>query len=205
MLLNLETDDVDVAAPLRSTMIQREVQDMSKFRKALVATGAGTLLSAAVFTGGTASAESLDNGGCTAGAITWQAHGPGMTGSSQAPMGSNVGGHLLGCRGGPTDIGVGTIFGSAFEPAATCYGSRGGRADLLVIWDNGQNSHLIGPWEWSLGQQSTNTLKIVGGLGSGRAVQIVTGPPEVSPAAVTGCISGGYRAGSYQVLSAKIV
>ncbi|MEV6768735.1 hypothetical protein AB0N05_08880 [Nocardia sp. NPDC051030] len=177
---------------------------MSKIRNALIATGTATFLIAAAFTAGTASADDLDQGNCIAGAIEWQANGPGLTGSSQSPVASNIGGHLVTCHGAPTDIGVGTIFGTTFEPAATCYGSRGGRADLLVVWDNGQNSHLVGTWEWTLGQQATNHLKIVGGLGSGRTLQLVTGPPEVSPAAVTGCIVGGFRAGSYQVLSATI-
>ncbi|QLY29240.1 hypothetical protein [Nocardia huaxiensis] len=178
---------------------------MSKFRTALVTAAAATFLVAPVLAATPATADGLDDGSCVGGALTWQANGPGMTGSSQAPVGSNVGGHLTGCRGAPTDIGVGTIIGTSFEPAATCYGSRGGRADLLVIWDNGQNSHIIGSWEWTLGQQATNHLKIVGGLGTGRMLQITTGPPEVSPGAVTGCIIGGYRAGSYQVLNARIV
>lgn len=180
---------------------------MSKIRSALYASAAVAFVVATAFTGGTAAADpgGLDDGGCIAGTLTWQANGPGYTGSNQAPVGSNIGGHLVDCHGAPTDIGVGTIFGSSFEPAATCYGSRGGRADLLIVWDIGQNSHVIGTWEWTLGQQSTNHLKIVGGLGSGRTLQITTGPPEVSPAAVTGCIMGGFHAGSFQVLGAKIV
>ncbi|NNH71331.1 hypothetical protein HLB23_15915 [Nocardia uniformis] len=179
---------------------------MSKIRSALGVAGTAALLaSVAAFAAGPASADGLDTGGCAAGTLTWQANGPGLTGSSQAPVGSNIGGHLVACHGGPTDIGVGTVIGTTFEPAATCYGSRGGRADLLVIWDNGQNSHVIGTWEWTLGQQATNHLKIVGGLGSGKTLQVLTGPPEVSPAAVTGCIVGGYRAGSYQVLNVTVV
>ncbi|MBL1076804.1 hypothetical protein JK358_20620 [Nocardia sp. 2] len=178
---------------------------MSILRATLGAAGASALLIAGVITSGNAAAEGLDTGGCSAGTLTWQANGPGYSGSSQAPVGSNVGGHLVGCQGGPTDIGVGTIIGSSFEPAATCYGSRGGRADLLVIWDNGQNSHVIGSWEWTLGQQMTNNLKIVGGLGSGKMLQVLTGPPEISPGAVTGCLVGGYRAGSFQVLGVKVV
>lgn len=178
---------------------------MSKIRSSLFAAGAVTALVAAAFTAGTATADPPQEGGCAAGTITWQANGLGYTGSGQAPVGSNIGGHLVDCRGGPIDIGVGTIIGTSFEPAATCFGSRGGRADLLIIWDNGQNSHVIGTWEWTLGQQTSNNLKIVGGLGSGRMLDVVIGPPEASPGAVTGCIVGGYRAGSYQVLSAKIL
>ncbi|MFF2549538.1 hypothetical protein ACFVUS_01010 [Nocardia sp. NPDC058058] len=178
---------------------------MSTFRSALFAGAAVSFTIAAALTAGTASADQLDEGGCSAGAIEWQANGPGFTGSNQAPVGSNIGGHLLACHGAPTDISVGTIIGTTFEPAATCYGSRGGRADLLVLWDNGQNSHVIGTWEWTLGQQATNHLKIVGGLGTGRTLDVLTGPPEVSPASVTGCIVGGYHAGSYQVLGARIV
>ncbi len=179
---------------------------MSMLRSAFSATGTVVFLTAMAFAAGPATADStLDEGGCTAGTLTWQANGPGFTGSSQTPVASNIGGHLVDCHGAPTDIGVGTIIGSSFEPAATCYGSRGGRADLLVIWDNGQNSHVIGTWEWTLGQQSTNHLKIVGGLGSGHTLRILTAPPEVSPGAVTGCIVGGFHAGSYQVLDARIV
>ncbi|MBF6135161.1 hypothetical protein IU501_19440 [Nocardia otitidiscaviarum] len=179
---------------------------MSTLRGSLIAAVAAGFSVAGVCAGGIASAQpELDSGGCTAGSIAWQANGPGITGSSQAPVASNIGGHLVGCYGAPDDIGVGTIIGTTFEPAATCYGSRGGRADLLVIWDNGVNSHVIGSWEWTLGQQATNHLKIVGGLGSGKMLQVVTAPPEVSPAAVTGCIMGGYRGGSYQVLSVKVL
>ncbi|NUS43414.1 MAG: hypothetical protein HOQ24_06980 [Mycobacteriaceae bacterium] len=140
------------------------------------------------------------SGSCDGGSTTWHAASPGVTVVAR-PANFRLGGQVTGCQ--IQGIRSGTVAGTSNEENVNCFGPHSGPADLTITWNDGRQSHLVGDWRWDLANRATSTLDVVDGVAQGRKATVVIEPPDESPAAVSGCISG-LTFGRFRIVSVKV-